>query len=186
MMPEMAYFRRKARKAIQLLRDVVTEKLIIHLPGGMIGSRIKFTALRFAGAEVAWPLVIDANVWIRQPHNFAAGPGVVISRGAVLNCSTRLQLGAGCLIGYYSFLGTASHRVPDAGEQIRDSGHDHAPIVLGNDSWVGAHACVLAGVALGHGAVVGAGTVVTKDIGAGDIVVGSTPRLIRSRDAGPA
>jgi acetyltransferase-like isoleucine patch superfamily enzyme len=182
----MAPLRNKAGKALVLLRDAVAEKAVLHLPGGFIGARLKFAALRFAGADVAWPLMVDANVWIRQPHNFRAGPRAVISRGAVLNCSTTLSLGAGCLIGYYAFLGTASHRVPNGGGTIHGSGHDHRPIVLGDDCWVGAHACVLAGVTLGNGAVVGAGTVVTKDVGSDEIVAGSSPRLIRSRDAGPA
>jgi acetyltransferase-like isoleucine patch superfamily enzyme len=183
-MPQMAYFRRKARKAKLLLMDAVAEWTVLHLSGGIFGSRLKLLALRLAGADVVWPLVIDANVWIRQPHNFAAGPRLVISRGAVLNCSTGLRIGPGCLLGYYSFLGTASHRVPGIDEDIHGSGHDHASIEVGRDCWVGAHACVLAGVTLGDGAVVGAGTVVTKDVGGGEIVVGSSPRIIRARDAG--
>jgi len=178
----MAYFRRKATKAILYLRDGVAETAVKHLPGGRVGSRLKLAALRSAGAEVAWPLWIDPNVWIRQPHNFSAGPGTVISRGAVLNCSTTLQLGSGCLVGYYAFLGTASHRIPDDGRSIVSSGHDHAEIELGNDCWVGAHACILAGVHLGDGSVVGAGTVITKDVERGDVVVGPASHRVRSRE----
>jgi NDP-sugar pyrophosphorylase family protein len=165
------------------LREGFAEAVVKHLPGGRIGSRLKLAALRGAGADVHWPISIDANVWIRQPHNFSAAAGAVISRGAVLNCSRSLRLGPGCLIGYYAFLGTASHRVPAADGEIRASGHDHAPVVLGSDCWVGAHACILPGVHLGDGAVVGAGTVVTKDVEGGDIVVGPGSRLIRSRNA---
>ena len=125
---------------------------------------MKLAALRAAGADVQWPLWIDSNVWIRQAHNFSAGPRTVISRGAVLNCSATLRLGPGCLVGYYAFLGTASHRVPGSEEEILAAGHEHAPIALGRDCWVGAHACILPGVELGEGAVVGAGTVVSKDV----------------------
>lgn len=164
--------------------DRAAEVAVLHLPAGGIGGRLKLLALKLAGAEVHWPLWIDPNVWIRQPHNFTAGPGLVISRGAVLNCSTSLKLGQGCLIGYNAFLGTASHRVPGDGGTIVSSGHDHAPINLGDDCWIGANACILPGVHLDKGAVVGSGSVVTKDVAAGQIVVGPAARVLRSRDAG--
>ena len=173
--------RRKAASAALYLREALAETAVKHLPGGRIGSRLKLAALRAAGADVQWPLWIDSNVWIRQAHNFSAGAGTVISRGSVLNCSTTLRLGPSCLVGYYAFLGTASHRVPGSGKEILAAGHEHAPIALGRDCWVGAHACILPGVVLGEGAVVGAGTVVTKDVESGEIVVGQASRTIRSR-----
>ncbi|MBS1886864.1 MAG: acyltransferase [Actinobacteria bacterium] len=164
-----------------LTLDLIAETAVLHLPAGRIGWRLKLLALRAAGADVQWPLRIDPNVWIRQPHNFSAGPDTVISRGAVLNCSTSLRLGPGCLIGYYAFLGTASHRVPARDRQITASGHDHEPIELGRDCWVGAHACVLPGVHLGDGAVVGSGAVVTKNVSDGNIVIGTAARVLGSR-----
>ena len=170
--------------ARRYLLDWVAEVVVLHMPAGLLGGRLKLLALKLAGAEVHWPVWIDPDVWIRQPHNFTAGPDLVISRGAVLNCSTSLKLGQGCLIGYNAFLGTASHRVPGEAETIVSSGHAHAPITLDDDCWVGANACILPGVHLEKGAVVGSGSVVTKDVGAGQIVVGPSAQVLRSRTSG--
>ena len=65
---------------------------------------------------------------------------------------------------------------------IRHQGHRTEPIVVGDDVWIAARAVVLRGVRIGSGAVVGAGSVVTRDVPEGAIVVGNPARVIRYRD----
>jgi chloramphenicol O-acetyltransferase type B len=54
-------------------------------------------------------------------------------------------------------------------------------IVIGNDVWIGHAATILSGVTIGHGAIVGACAVVTKDVPPYGIVAGNPARLIRKR-----
>lgn len=53
------------------------------------------------------------------------------------------------------------------------------PITIGKDCWIGAGALILGGVTIGDGTTIGAGSVVTKDIPAGVVAVGSPCRVIR-------
>jgi acetyltransferase-like isoleucine patch superfamily enzyme len=68
---------------------------------------------------------------------------------------------------------------------IIQTGHPHSidlgerPVIVGNDVWIGANACVLRGVILGEGAVVGAGAVVTHDVPPFTIAAGNPARVIR-------
>ncbi len=69
---------------------------------------------------------------------------------------------------------------------IAQSGHPHSidnlgerPVVVGNDVWIGANACVLRGVTVGEGAIIGAGAVVTHDVHPYSIVAGNPARVIR-------
>jgi acetyltransferase-like isoleucine patch superfamily enzyme len=55
------------------------------------------------------------------------------------------------------------------------------PIVVGHDVWIGARAIIMSGVTVGNGAVIGAGSVVTKDIPPYAIVAGSPAKVIRYR-----
>ncbi|AZO23853.1 CatB-related O-acetyltransferase [Mesorhizobium sp. M1E.F.Ca.ET.045.02.1.1] len=55
------------------------------------------------------------------------------------------------------------------------------PIVLGNDVWVGSRAIILSGVKIGHGAVIAAGSVVTKDVGPYTLVGGNPAKPIKRR-----
>lgn len=55
-----------------------------------------------------------------------------------------------------------------------------APIAIGDDTWIGAGVVILPGVTVGRGAVLGAGSIVTRDVAALAIVAGVPGRLIRS------
>ena len=56
-----------------------------------------------------------------------------------------------------------------------------SPVVIGSDVWIGAQSLIMGGIALGHGAIVGAGSIVTRDIPEYAIAVGSPARVIRYR-----
>ena len=53
--------------------------------------------------------------------------------------------------------------------------------VIGNDVWIGANAIIIQGVKIGNGAVIGAGSIVTKDVGDYEIVAGNPAHVIRKR-----
>ncbi|MGL4293884.1 MAG: sugar O-acetyltransferase [Bacteroidales bacterium] len=56
------------------------------------------------------------------------------------------------------------------------------PVTIGNDVWIGGNTTILPGVTIGDGAVVGAGSLVTKDIPARTLAFGNPCRIIRSID----
>ena len=62
------------------------------------------------------------------------------------------------------------------------SGFDE-PLTIGNDVWIAANVCVLRGLTVGDGAVIGAGSVVTKDIPPYAIVVGNPAHVVKYRFA---
>ena len=71
---------------------------------------------------------------------------------------------------FKAIMQTGHPRSIDLGEQ---------PVTVNNDVWIGANACVLRGVTLGEGAIIGAGAVVTHDIPPFAIAVGNPARVIR-------
>ena len=58
-----------------------------------------------------------------------------------------------------------------------------APVVIEDEVWIGAHVIVSPGVRIKKGAVIGAGSVVTRDVATGAIAVGVPARVMRPRDA---
>jgi galactoside O-acetyltransferase/maltose O-acetyltransferase len=100
----------------------------------------------------------------------------------VLNCAAPITFGSSCIVGYYSYIGTAMHNVPeDAHSAVAEAGHTLSPVKIGNGVWIAAHACVLPGVELGEGVVVAAGAVVTASVEPGAVVAGVPARTLRRR-----
>ena len=63
-----------------------------------------------------------------------------------------------------------------------DTNLGERPVIIGNDVWVGANSCILRGVTVGEGAIVGAGAVVIHDVTPYTIVAGNPARVIRELD----
>ena len=114
------------------------------------------------------------------------GARVVVRPGSMLFADPRpegagITIGDGVLLGAGVHIYVANHRFGATDLPIIDQGHDEAePVVLGAGCWIGANAILLPGVEIGEGAVVGAGSVVTKSVPARVMVAGNPATAIRS------
>ena len=115
------------------------------------------------------------------PRNLTIGDHVFMNVGCLLHAEGGLTIGNDTEIGPYTVVWTTNHVFDDTESLIRVQGEVQAPVVIESDVWIGASAIVLPGVTIGTGAVVGAGSVVTKDVPAYAVVVGNPARQISSR-----
>ena len=126
---------------------------------------------------------IGENVWINQPITLAVGSTVTIGEGTYINSGLiliddyRITIGKGCLFGTNVTLCTTGHPI-DPEERARGSMYSF-PITIGDGAWIGAGAIVLPGVNIGRFAVIGAGSVVTRDIPDYTVAVGNPCRPLR-------
>jgi acetyltransferase-like isoleucine patch superfamily enzyme len=125
---------------------------------------------------------VDESVTIFPPFYSEFGKNLILGTDVFINMDCSFQdtggitIGDGSLIGHNSSLTTLNHsKDPD-----RRADMTPAPIVIGSKVWLGAAVPVVPGVTIGDGAIVGAGSVVTKDVPANTIVGGVPARLIRT------
>lgn len=112
--------------------------------------------------------------------NISVGKNVFINSGCRFQDQGGITIGDGVLIGHNVMLATLNH---DIDPRKRSTMHP-APIVIGNNVWIGANATVVPGVTIGDGAIIAAGAVVTKDIPANVIVGGVPAKVIKKIEAG--
>lgn len=118
------------------------------------------------------PFYCDYGYNVEIGENFYANVNCVILDEAPVRFGDNVFVAPNC--GFY----TAGH--PFDVEQ-RNRGLEYArPITVGNNVWIGAQVCVLPGVTIGDNCVIGAGSVVNRDIPAGSLAVGNPCRVIRN------
>jgi acetyltransferase-like isoleucine patch superfamily enzyme len=98
--------------------------------------------------------------------------------GAILHAQDPITIGDRCLLGANCSIFTSDfHGLHPADRRVPSAAHK-APVVLEEDVWIGANATILKGVTVGKGSIVGASSVVTRNVPAGTIVMGNPARVI--------
>jgi acetyltransferase-like isoleucine patch superfamily enzyme len=122
--------------------------------------------------EILSPLYVDYGAYCH------IGARVFVNHGAYLMDGGSITIGDNCFIGPNLGAYTAAH--PLLPEQ-RNTGLEKAsPIVIGPDCWLGANVTIMPGVTIGEGCVIGACSLVTKDIPAHSLAMGSPCRVVRA------
>lgn len=109
-------------------------------------------------------------------YNIHLGADVFLNYNCVILDVVEVAIGDGTQIGPAVQIYTADHpRDP----QLRRSGAEFGrPVRIGSNVWIGGGAILLPGVSVGDDALIGAGSVVTRDVPAGATVVGNPARII--------
>lgn len=149
---------------------------------------------------VTWLPFVRFRLWyFRRVAGVTVGPDTVLWMGCTFTGDkvAEITIGRGCSIPPTRFVVSAPITIGDYvvfghGVSIYTADHDpddpaftrrDAPVVIGNRAWIGSQAIILKGVTIGEGAVVAAGSVVTKDVPPFMIVGGNPAREIRERQA---
>ena len=123
------------------------------------------------------------NLELLSPFTCDYGNNIILGENVFINSNCYFMDGAKITVGDNVFIGpscgfyTANHPLD---YQTRNQGIEQAlPILIGNNVWLGGNVIVLPGVKIGDGCVIGAGSVVTKDIEANSIATGVPCKVIK-------
>lgn len=177
-----------------------------------LSARIDPSARFVAGAEIT--NILGRREAIRVGRNtvlagqlltFGHGGDIEIGDWSFIGPGSRVWSAASIRIGHRVLIShnvnvhdTDSHPIDPAARhaqfvEIMQRGHPReapdiraAPVVIGDDAWIGFNSIVLKGVNIGRGAVVAAGSVVTRDVPAWTVVAGNPATVVRSLEASQA
>ncbi len=130
------------------------------------------------------------SVWTQPPFFCDYGGNIRLGKKVFFNFNCVVLDVCPVTIGDYTLFGPAVQVLTplhplDAAE--RRAGKEYgAPITIGADVWVGGGAIICPGVTIGDRAIIGAGSVVTRDVPPAVVAVGNPCRVVRSLAEGPS
>lgn len=132
--------------------------------------------LRLFGASVGPNCHIYPGARIWAPWNLECEDVVAIADGAIIYNAAPIWLGSHCVISQEAYLCGATHDFDDPAFPMIS-----APIKIGRYVWICARATVCSGVNVADGAVLGLGSIATKNLDAWQVYAGIPARPIRTR-----
>lgn len=124
----------------------------------------------------------EPGVWLTSDAGrISIGGGSLLNLDVMVAALERVEIGEHCMLANGCVLTDADHRFDDPDRPVPWQGFtSDGPTVLGDNVWLGAHVVVTSGVTIGRRSVIGAGSVVTRDIPEFSVAVGAPARVIRS------
>ena len=198
---KLAYFTRQiASQGVEWLINETIDQLVFHI------------TIKYRLGNCGSHSVIERPLTVANPRRIMIGEGTRIRRGAVLvvradpyngeargtiqignevyigrlcqiEANNRIEIQDDTLIADKVFISDHDHAYADVYRPIRYQGWTQGePIRIGKGSWIGYGACILSGVQIGEHSVVGAGSIVTKNIDSFTVVAGNPARVQKRWD----
>jgi len=124
---------------------------------------------------------IDETFGLFPPFYTDCGKNIKIGKNVFINACCRFQdqggieIGDGSLIGHNTTIATLNHDF----NPLKRQNLTPSPVKIGKNVWIGSDCTILPGVEIGDGAIIGAGSVVTKSVPKNTIAVGNPARVIK-------
>ena len=158
----------------------LAQMLVACIPTGAFGN-VRSVLYRLAGfAGIATKVYIFGMLDVRGPGDIYSrlhvGEHSRINAPCFIELSAPVSIGSRVSIGHHCVIATTDHKTGPDWQRCGEV--ECKPVVIDDGSWLGARVTVVPGVTIGRGAIVSAGSVVTRSVPAGAKVAGNPSRVI--------
>ncbi|MGI5895149.1 MAG: sugar O-acetyltransferase [Candidatus Merdivicinus sp.] len=163
-------------------RDITIKKLYEYNQMNPLDREARQAAIRGILGSAGKNCVVEQPLFCTYGYNTSVGDNFFLNVNCKLMDSGKITIGDNVFIAPNVCLVTEEH-AKDVKQRL--AGLEYAyPIHIGNNVWICTGAIVLPGVTIGDNSIIGAGSVVTKDIPPNSLAVGNPCKVIRSLEEG--
>jgi len=150
------------------------------LPGSVIAMRLRRFLVKRIFKHVGQDIKIAGNVYFGSGINVQLGNYSSLNYGCWISNDT--IIGDDVMMGPFIMILSGSHHFERTDISMREQGAPpRRPVIIHDDVWIGSKTIILPGIYVGSHAIIGAGSVVTKDVPEWAIVGGNPAKIIRYR-----
>jgi putative colanic acid biosynthesis acetyltransferase WcaF len=168
------------RRVVDKALELMFNGLIAIGPNRVFG-RIRPHFLRVMGAQVGRNVKLSRRIKVLGARRLVIEDDVAVANSVILDARGTLTLERGALIGFESVLLTFTHAWPDPERPVHLQGSVSAPVLIGANAWVGARVFVLPGATIGRSSVIGANSVVSKNVPPMSVAAGTPAQVVSAR-----
>lgn len=150
---------------------------------GSIGLGIRYCLVKNLAKKCGEDVLIFPGVFLTYLEQMVLGSNISIHEGANIGAGGGLSIGNDVMISQGTSILTQEHDYIQTEIPMRNAKLIPRSVHIGNDVWIGAHSIITAGVSVADGSVIGAGSVVTKDIPPYAVAYGVPARVAKYRKA---
>ena len=129
-------------------------------------------------------VIIPTTTYLNHPQNIHFGDNIMLRDDCKLYAEGGIEIGDGTVLSHGIEILSSNHNYdsPDLEYLPFDERSCQNKVIIGKYVWIGANVIILPGVRIGDGAVIGAGSVVTKDVPSCAVVGGNPARILKYRN----
>lgn len=171
------------KKIIRFIGRFTYYRLAIHLPvsysrGGTFAQKIRAWCARQFLISVGSNVNIEHGAMITSLMSIGENSGVGINA----KIHGRVSIGKNVMMGPDCIIYTKNHAFSDISKPMREQGfQDEKPVTIEDDVWIGGRVIILPGVHIANGSIIGAGSIVTKNVPPYAIVGGNPAKVLKYR-----
>lgn len=155
----------------------------------IIEDNVELNCLSSSGIHLGNRVTIGKHAIIRPSNLYGGdiGEGLKIGNNsnigpfAYIGCSGFIEIGDNVMISPRVSIFAENHDFDNPNIIMKEQGVTKKFVKIEDDCWIAANSIILAGVTIGKGSVIAAGSVVTKDVPAYSVVAGVPAEIIKSR-----
>ena len=148
---------------------------------GMLGIGLRYSILKSISDNIGDLISVFQGVYLLYPENLTIGSNVSIQPNCYIDAEGSIIIGNDVSIAHGATVLSTTHNFERKDLPIKEQGITMKKTIIEDDVWIGAKATIIAGVHINSGAIIGAGAVVTHDVGENEIVGGVPAKVLRKR-----
>jgi acetyltransferase-like isoleucine patch superfamily enzyme len=156
------------------------ENLLNIFPDFYIGNRLRYIFYKTYFKQVGKSVIFNSHIHFEGNAKIIIGNNCSFNRGCWISGGGGLILHDDVIIGPNVIIHSANHNYQLQNTPFRLQGHTLKLVEIHSNVWIGAGAIILPGVTINCNSIIGAGSVVTKDVPTGVIVGGIPAKVIKT------